>query len=94
MRATVKVRVCWKLPGELVTNYPSLIDELHVGDRVMLTVTARDRLGVLSGVCRTLADLGANIESLQARSRHGIASDTFLLAGAPGLPELEQAFGM
>ncbi len=50
-------------------------------DRTLLTVEADDQLGLLATVCRHLADAGATIESLGARTTHGVARDSFVLRG-------------
>ncbi|HLX87885.1 MAG TPA: ACT domain-containing protein, partial [Acidimicrobiales bacterium] len=44
-------------------------------------VTARDQLGLLSALCRCFADLGADIESMSARTVKGVAHDTFIVTG-------------
>jgi pimeloyl-ACP methyl ester carboxylesterase/predicted amino acid-binding ACT domain protein len=51
------------------------------GDRSMVTITQRDHLGLLSSLCRAFAALGANIESLHARTLNGTARDMFLVVG-------------
>ena len=56
---------------------------VHGGDRgqMLVTVTVRDEIGALSGLCRVFSDHDINIESLHARSVGGRAHDTFLLSG-------------
>lgn len=51
------------------------------GDRMMVTVTAPDDVGLLSSLCRALSDGGVDIESLAASTSGGVARDTFLVAG-------------
>jgi pimeloyl-ACP methyl ester carboxylesterase/predicted amino acid-binding ACT domain protein len=51
------------------------------GDRSIVTITQRDHLGLLSSLCRAFSALGANIESLHARTVDGIARDMFLVVG-------------
>jgi UTP:GlnB (protein PII) uridylyltransferase len=57
--------------------------EVHGGGsgRSLVEVTARDQVGLLSMLCRWIADLGADIESMHARTVRGVAHDTFLVAG-------------
>jgi pimeloyl-ACP methyl ester carboxylesterase/predicted amino acid-binding ACT domain protein len=62
------------------------------GDRMMVTVRAPDRVGVLSMLCRTFADLGANIEALQARATDGMIYDTFLIQSAQDAQAFQDAF--
>jgi pimeloyl-ACP methyl ester carboxylesterase/glycine cleavage system regulatory protein len=56
---------------------------VHGGDKgqMLVTVTVRDEIGALSGVCRVFSDHDISIESLHARSVGGSAHDTFLLSG-------------
>jgi pimeloyl-ACP methyl ester carboxylesterase/predicted amino acid-binding ACT domain protein len=65
----------------------------HGGNQMMVTVRTPDRVGVLAGICATLSNLGANIESLQARSRDGQAVDTFLVSGSPDPERIQREFG-
>jgi pimeloyl-ACP methyl ester carboxylesterase/predicted amino acid-binding ACT domain protein len=51
------------------------------GGRSLVEVTAQDQVGLLSTLCRWIADLGADIESLHARTIRRVAHDTFLVAG-------------
>jgi pimeloyl-ACP methyl ester carboxylesterase/predicted amino acid-binding ACT domain protein len=64
------------------------------GDRLMVTVRAPDRVGVLSMLCRTFAGLGVNIEALQATATEGMVSDTFVVGAgeALGAAAVQQAF--
>jgi predicted amino acid-binding ACT domain protein len=49
--------------------------------RSLVRVTAQDQIGLLWAVCRWFADHGISIESVHASTRHGVASDTFVVAG-------------
>ena len=51
------------------------------GDRSIVKVVAPDEHGLLATICRYFHTHGVNIESLQARTRHGVARDTFLVIG-------------
>ena len=51
------------------------------GDRSIVKVVAPDEHGLLAVICRYFQRQKVNIESLQARTRHGIARDTFLVIG-------------
>ena len=66
---------------------------VHGGDidQMLVTVTVRDEIGALSGLCRVFSDGDINIESLHARPAGDRAHDTFLLSGVPAgtsIPEL------
>ncbi len=54
--------------------------------RSLIEVDARDQIGLFSAVCRCISDLGADIESVDARSVDGRAHDTFIVVG-----DLDQA---
>jgi len=62
------------------------------GDRVLVTIRARDRAGLLADLCRTFADLDANIESLHARTSFGVATDTFLVESTLDADAVHRAF--
>jgi UTP:GlnB (protein PII) uridylyltransferase len=51
------------------------------GDRSIVKVVAPDEQGLLSTICRYFQAHDVNIETLQARTRDGIAHDTFLVTG-------------
>jgi glycine cleavage system regulatory protein len=44
-------------------------------------VVAPDEQGLLSTICRYFQTHDVNIETLQARTKGGVAHDTFLVAG-------------
>ncbi|HUC37293.1 MAG TPA: alpha/beta fold hydrolase [Acidimicrobiales bacterium] len=52
------------------------------GDRSMVKVIAPDEQGLLATICRYFQVHDVNIETLQARTRNGIANDTFLVVGS------------
>jgi pimeloyl-ACP methyl ester carboxylesterase/predicted amino acid-binding ACT domain protein len=51
------------------------------GDRSIVEVIAPDQPGLLSTICRYFQTQHVNIETLNAKSRDGIARDTFLVSG-------------
>jgi UTP:GlnB (protein PII) uridylyltransferase len=51
------------------------------GDRSIVKVVAPDEQGLLATICRYFQTHKVNIETLQARTRHGVARDTFLVIG-------------
>lgn len=57
------------------------VEGSEAGNQWMVSLTMRDRVGLLSYVCRSFSELGINIESLYASAGGGIAKATFLLAG-------------
>ena len=63
------------------------------GDRSIVKVVAPDEQGLLATICRYFQVHDVNIETLQARTRNGVANDTFLVIGnvdAEGLKALLQ----
>ena len=50
-------------------------------DRSIVKVVAPDEQGLLATICRYFQVHDVNIETLQARTRNGIADDTFLVIG-------------
>jgi pimeloyl-ACP methyl ester carboxylesterase/predicted amino acid-binding ACT domain protein len=85
-------------PGQVVGGTAPPLVPINVtvhgegGDRMMVTIRAPDRVGVLSMLCRTFADLGANIEALQARASDGIIADTFLVQSSLDAQAFHEAF--
>lgn len=57
-------------------------------DRLQVTVTAPDQVGLLWAICRWLADNGASIEAAHVGGRAGTASDVFILSGRPDVSGL------
>jgi hypothetical protein len=51
------------------------------GDRSIVKVVAPDEQGLLATICRYFHVHDINIETLQARTRNGLADDTFLVIG-------------
>jgi glycine cleavage system regulatory protein len=58
-------------------------------DRSIVKVVAPDEHGLLATICRYFQSHKVNIESLQARSRHGVARDTFLVIGTVDAEDLK-----
>ncbi|HUW04447.1 MAG TPA: alpha/beta fold hydrolase [Acidimicrobiales bacterium] len=56
--------------------------------RAVVTVTARDRLGLLWRICRWFADREVGIESLHATTERGIAIDSIIVFGVVDASEL------
>jgi glycine cleavage system regulatory protein/surfactin synthase thioesterase subunit len=52
------------------------------GDRSIVKVVAPDERGLLATICRYFQVHKVNIETLQARTRHGVARGTFLIIGS------------
>jgi glycine cleavage system regulatory protein len=52
------------------------------GDRSIVKVVAPDEQGLLTTICRYFQAHKVNIETLQARTRNGVARDTFLVIGS------------
>ena len=50
-------------------------------DRSIVNVVAPDEQGLLATICRFFQTHDVNIETLQARTRNGVADDTFLVIG-------------
>ena len=61
-------------------------------DQMLVTVTVRDEIGALAGLCRVFSDNNMSIESLHARSAGGQAHDTFLLSGVPDEASISELF--
>jgi pimeloyl-ACP methyl ester carboxylesterase/glycine cleavage system regulatory protein len=59
------------------------------GDRSIVKVVAPDEPGLLATICRYFQTHKVNIESLQARTRHGVARDTFLVIGTIEAEDLQ-----
>ena len=59
------------------------------GDRSIVKVAAPDEQGLLATLCRYFQVHDVNIETLQARTRNGIADDTFLVIGAVDAEDLK-----
>jgi pimeloyl-ACP methyl ester carboxylesterase/glycine cleavage system regulatory protein len=53
-----------------------------IDGRAVVTVTARDRIGLLWSICRWFADQGVGIESLHATTDRGVAVDSLIVLGA------------
>jgi len=60
---------------------PVIVSVEGTGFRSMVRVIAPDRTGLLSSICRYFQVQGVNIETLSARTRNGVAHDTFLVVG-------------
>ena len=60
---------------------PVTVTVQGAGDRSIVKVVAPDEQGLLATVCRYFQFHDVNIETLQARTRDGIARDTFLVIG-------------
>ena len=58
------------------------------GDRSIVKVVAPDEQGLLATICRYFQVHDINIETLQARTRDGIADDTFLVIGDVDVEDL------
>ncbi len=67
---------------------------VHGGDKeqMLVTITVRDEIGALSGLCRAFSDRNINIDSLHARSANGRAYDTFLVSGVQNSADLAGVF--
>jgi predicted amino acid-binding ACT domain protein len=61
--------------------------------RVLLTITAPDRVGLLWAVATWFESHGANVEAYHATSELGVAKDTFLVVGCIDCVELAAAIG-
>jgi predicted amino acid-binding ACT domain protein len=61
--------------------------------RVLLTITAPDRVGLLWAVATWFESHGVNVEAYHARSELGVAKDTFLVVGSFDCAELGAAIG-
>jgi pimeloyl-ACP methyl ester carboxylesterase/glycine cleavage system regulatory protein len=71
------------VPAPLVRPlHPVSVSVEGAGDRSMVKVVAPDEPGLLTTICRYFQAHQANIETLQARSRHGVARGTFLVIGS------------
>jgi pimeloyl-ACP methyl ester carboxylesterase/glycine cleavage system regulatory protein len=60
---------------------PVMVTVQGAGNRSMVEVVAPDEQGLLATICRYFQVHDVNIESLQARTRNGVAKDTFLVIG-------------
>jgi pimeloyl-ACP methyl ester carboxylesterase/glycine cleavage system regulatory protein len=60
---------------------PVIVTVQGAGNRSMVEVLAPDEQGLLATICRYFQVHDVNIESLQARTRDGVANDTFLVIG-------------
>jgi pimeloyl-ACP methyl ester carboxylesterase/glycine cleavage system regulatory protein len=58
-------------------------------DRSIVKVVAPDEQGLLATICRYFQVHDVNIETLQARTRNGVADDTFLVIGNVDVEELQ-----
>jgi UTP:GlnB (protein PII) uridylyltransferase len=54
----------------------------------LLTVSAPDQTGLLSAICRAVAEQSVSIEVAHAANRHGRAEDLFLVDGEVDVAEL------
>ncbi|MGH9095233.1 MAG: ACT domain-containing protein [Acidimicrobiales bacterium] len=61
--------------------------------RVVVTVHAPDRAGLLAAIGGWFEDHGANVEMCQATGEDGMAHDVFVVAGAVDADELATALG-
>jgi len=67
-------------PG-LRALHPVTVTVQGAGDRSIVKVVAPDEQGLLATICRYFQVHDVNIETLQARTRNGLADDTFLVIG-------------
>jgi predicted amino acid-binding ACT domain protein len=58
-------------------------------ERLQITVTAPDQVGLLWAICRWLADHGASIEAAQVGGTGGKATDVFVVSGHPDISGLQ-----
>jgi pimeloyl-ACP methyl ester carboxylesterase/glycine cleavage system regulatory protein len=68
---------------------PVSVSVQGAGDRSLVKVVAPDEQGLLATICRHFQDHDINIETLQARTRNGMADDTFLVIGNVGVEGLK-----
>jgi predicted amino acid-binding ACT domain protein len=61
--------------------------------RVVVTITAPDRVGLLWAVAAWFESHGANVETYRATSHAGVASDTFVVVGGCDCAALAGAIG-
>lgn len=61
--------------------HPVSVTVQGAGERSMVKVVAPDEQGLLATICRYFQVHKVNIETLQARTRDGVARDTFLVIG-------------
>jgi predicted amino acid-binding ACT domain protein len=61
--------------------------------RVVVTITAPDRVGLLWAVAAWFESHGANVETYRATSDNGVASDTFVVVGGCDCVALAGAIG-
>jgi predicted amino acid-binding ACT domain protein/surfactin synthase thioesterase subunit len=76
------------LPG-LRPLRPVRVTVQGAGDRSIVKVVAPDEQGLLATLCRYFQVHDVNIETLQARTRQGLADDTFLVIGHVDVEELK-----
>lgn len=88
-------RAAWDLLGERLRSMaagavpspglrplrPVSVTVQGAGDRSIIKVVAPDEQGLLATICRYFHLHDVNIETLQARTRDGLADDTFLVIG-------------
>jgi glycine cleavage system regulatory protein len=69
--------------------HPVRVTVEGAGDRSIVKVVAPDEQGLLATICRYFQMHKVNIETLQARTRHGVARDTFLVIGSVEAEDLK-----
>jgi UTP:GlnB (protein PII) uridylyltransferase len=88
-------RAAWDRLGERLRNMaagavpspglrplrPVTVTVQGADDRSIVKVVAPDEQGLLATICRYFQVHDVNIETLQARTRNGLADDTFLVIG-------------